>query len=402
MKIVLALAFVFLIGSLPVYANSTQEDHWAYKDIVKVKEEKIMVDIEGDFKADQPATRRDILLGLAQIEKIKNPDSEMKDLKGDGFKDLKRPEDKIFGIWARENQIAKGYEDGTYRGDKSISRQELVTLVGRYLFDYHQVPTTRMLFQFKDQEEIASWADNYIQLVANAKVIEGKPDGNFHPQDQITRAEVAKMFSRMLEIPFSSKEMEENQTIQAYGDIIYDSVVDPKITGNLKKRIDIIDNKPFGAEGPKPVYIYGDYALFHHYSGYFVFDLEDGKLKDWMDTSLMDIGLMGGEEASLYSFNKEYAIFSSAKGDKAFLYNIEKGELFEIDPKKIPQTFKNSPIDQNNKWAEGIKKEEEMIEFGVDNNGNRYAFIYNPNPHQLKTWRIVKEDQVDKPISLKF
>lgn len=402
MKKVLVLLFVFLIGALPVYGESAQEDHWAYKDIVKVKEEKIMEDIEGDFKADQRATRGDILLGLGRMEKRKNPDNKMEDLKAYGFKDLKGLEEKMYGIWARENQIAKGYEDGTYREDKSISRQELATLVGRYLFDYYQVPTTKMFYQFKDQEDIASWADNYIQPMANAKIIEGRPDGHFYPQAQVTRGEVAKIFSKVLELPISLGPNKENQTVATYRDIIYDSVVNPKITGNLKKGIDIIDDMPFGAQGPRLVYIYNDLAIIHHYSGYFVFDLEGGKLKDWIDTSLMDIGLMGGEEESLYSFYNEYAILSSAKEDKAFLYNMKEGDIFEIDPKKIPETFKVTPVNMDNKWAEGLKKENEMIDFGMDNKGDKYAIIYNPNPHQLKTWRIVKEGQKDKPIVLKF
>ncbi|WP_139293660.1 S-layer homology domain-containing protein, partial [Mycobacterium tuberculosis] len=54
--------------------------------------------------------------------------------------------------------------------------------------------------QFRDQENITPWAQEGVNIAASNGVIKGYPDGEFKPRKNITRAEAAVMFHRLLQI----------------------------------------------------------------------------------------------------------------------------------------------------------------------------------------------------------
>ncbi len=51
------------------------------------------------------------------------------------------------------------------------------------------------------------WAESYIEKWADAGVINGYPDGSFHPDQYITRAEVAKVLALAYEMPGAAQEI---------------------------------------------------------------------------------------------------------------------------------------------------------------------------------------------------
>lgn len=55
----------------------------------------------------------------------------------------------------------------------------------------------RVTNKFKDDRAIASWAKGYVNVVKEAKYIEGA-DNIFRPIDRITRAEAATILYRVL------------------------------------------------------------------------------------------------------------------------------------------------------------------------------------------------------------
>ena len=92
-------------------------------------------------------------------------------------------------------EIVKGYLDGSFQPNASISRAEFVTIATRF-FDYtaEYVPGT-----FPDVEA-GRWYADYIQAAVDMGLIEGYPDGSFGPEDPITRAEAATMLTRFCEL----------------------------------------------------------------------------------------------------------------------------------------------------------------------------------------------------------
>lgn len=105
----------------------------------------------------------------------------------------------IQGHWAGqqisawyEKGLAGGYEDGTFRPDKSITRAEFITLVNRVFGFTQQKPVN-----FKDVNE----GDWYYEEIAKANAvgyISGYADGTMKPNNQITRQEVASILTRVL------------------------------------------------------------------------------------------------------------------------------------------------------------------------------------------------------------
>ena len=53
---------------------------------------------------------------------------------------------------------------------------------------------------FTDQDDISDWAIEGVSAIQAAGLITGYPDGSFNPQGTATRAEVATIFARFLEV----------------------------------------------------------------------------------------------------------------------------------------------------------------------------------------------------------
>lgn len=91
-----------------------------------------------------------------------------------------------------ENNIIKGYEDGTFRPNAPITRAEFATiaskfeeLVGNGVNGFKDVPATH-------------WALKYINSAYARGWVTGYEDGTFRPDRYITRAEVVTVTNKML------------------------------------------------------------------------------------------------------------------------------------------------------------------------------------------------------------
>lgn len=178
------------------YLEEKKDGHWADEYVEKVLEENIMENRGEDFAVDEKATREEILLGLGRIEE---KFGEIEELDIEVFKDLK---DKPYGniaAWAKEEGIIKGYLDGQFKPENKVTREELATMIGRYI-NYKNIPTTKMYVVFDDIDDISDWAMYGVQTLGNAGMIEGREDGKFYPQDDITRGEIAKIFVKLTEL----------------------------------------------------------------------------------------------------------------------------------------------------------------------------------------------------------
>ena len=95
---------------------------------------------------------------------------------------------------AVEDGYANGYPDNLFKPGNNISRQEASVMIGRALY---LEELDRVTNKFKDDRAIASWARGYVNVVKEAKYIEGA-DNIFRPIDRITRAEAATILYRVL------------------------------------------------------------------------------------------------------------------------------------------------------------------------------------------------------------
>lgn len=103
------------------------------------------------------------------------------------FEDLTQTyyRDAIF--WAAEQGVVSGYSEKSFRPDRAITREELVSILYRM---EGEPETTGGLNRFSDEEKVQSYArDAMIWAVAKG-VVSGYEDGTLRPQNNATRAEV--------------------------------------------------------------------------------------------------------------------------------------------------------------------------------------------------------------------
>lgn len=112
----------------------------------------------------------------------------------DGVYDKVKFSDVEAGAWyaaavgfAAEKGIVEGYDDGSFKPDRSISRAEFTALISRFL----KLNTAGLESSFGDCK--GHWADGHIAALVKQGAIEGYPDGSFRPDQTITRAEAVKI-----------------------------------------------------------------------------------------------------------------------------------------------------------------------------------------------------------------
>ncbi len=105
--------------------------------------------------------------------------------------------------------IFKGNGDGTFAPDIGITRQEISVALGRLLgYDERAAAVTET--EYLDNETIADWARGYIAVMSEEKILLGDSDGNFYPEDIITREQLALILSRLVEKPQAVAAMKFN------------------------------------------------------------------------------------------------------------------------------------------------------------------------------------------------
>ncbi|MBJ6364008.1 S-layer homology domain-containing protein [Paenibacillus sp. GCM10012307] len=107
----------------------------------------------------------------------------------------------IAGHWAEssikravDKGIAKGYQDGSFRPNRMVTRAEFTVMLMNALHPQMAEPGTKL--HFKDATEIGEWAKKAVAQAVQAGYITGYSDGTFRPDAPITRLEMAVMTAK--------------------------------------------------------------------------------------------------------------------------------------------------------------------------------------------------------------
>ena len=211
-------------------------------------------------------------------------------------------------IYAKEDlTYIIGYPDKTVRGERYLSRAEAATIFYR-LYDgfYPKVQRQMTSATFNDVPKDA-WYYSELELCYNVALVNGYEDGNFRPNDPVTRAEFAVLAARYAELTNSDKQMFKDVTkdhwayllinaaaeanwIQGYGDGNYR----PERIINRSEAVTLINhmrNRSITAEKLKELGVINPYIdLVETYWVYT--DLMEATIKhsvtDWHDLSYND------------------------------------------------------------------------------------------------------------------
>ncbi|MBQ3390590.1 MAG: S-layer homology domain-containing protein [Firmicutes bacterium] len=111
--------------------------------------------------------------------------------------------------WAQENGVVNGFEDGRFRPDLSITREQVITILYRYIKAEPPQSASQTappegeprnvlssLDEYSDVCEISPWALESMRWGVGSGLISGRGNGRLAPKASITRAEAAALLQR--------------------------------------------------------------------------------------------------------------------------------------------------------------------------------------------------------------
>lgn len=186
-------ASLFTVIDHPVTFEDVKH-HWAGDD-VSLLASKLIVQGRGRelFEPEAPITRAEIaaLLVRAMGMNEAGVEAPFRDNSGGWY-------ENAVGAAYRAGLVS-GYEDGTFRPEQQVTREEVAVMMVRAMqfaglnpaaFEKRGVP-------FADQQSIANWAQEKVQAAGAAGIVE--TGGDFRPGSLSTRAEAVTMLKRMLQ-----------------------------------------------------------------------------------------------------------------------------------------------------------------------------------------------------------
>ena len=177
--------------------KDVKENDWFYEAVSYAVENGLMSGMSEDiFAPNTPLTREMLAVVLYNVEE--QPESTeantFTDVKGDMWYT-----DAI--LWANENGIVAGYDNGAYGVGDLITREQFATILYRYA-QFKGYDTTQggmAVREFSDYENISDYARPAMAWAVNAGIMGGMDDGTLMPQGKATRAEAATMLMNFCE-----------------------------------------------------------------------------------------------------------------------------------------------------------------------------------------------------------
>jgi hypothetical protein len=128
--------------------------------------------------------------GLPVTDVPTNPTSEIK------FSDIAGHWAEASIIRAVNGGIVKGYTDGTFKPNATVTRAEFSVMLMNAL----KPQEAGAELTFTDSSKIGAWAQKAVAQAVQAGIISGYTDGTFRPNTFVTRTEMAVMIANALEL----------------------------------------------------------------------------------------------------------------------------------------------------------------------------------------------------------
>ncbi|NLB88617.1 MAG: S8 family serine peptidase, partial [Syntrophomonadaceae bacterium] len=199
---ILLICFLFTMPGTVLAFNDIRY-HWARPQIEYLKSRDMVSGYaDNSYRPDSYISRAEFITLLISFHNQRDEASRL--AKGaTSFKDV------FDDYWAKgyielasELGIAQGDDRGNFRPHHLISREEAVVMLVNSLkvkVDIAEEDLDLDLL-YKDYDKISPWAKKAIYYAAKQKLISGYPDGEFKPQNKLTRAEVTVIFENLLEL----------------------------------------------------------------------------------------------------------------------------------------------------------------------------------------------------------
>ena len=200
-------AVVFETGHFSVYgvgyknpapAFTDITGHWAADNILFAASRGLLSGTsDTTFSPDTGMTRGMFVTALGRLAGI-NPDSyqtgKFTDVKADAYY-------APYVNWAAQTGIVEGITATTFAPDTNINREQMAVIMKNYAAKLgYDLPQTLKAVTFADNTQISSWAKDAVKSMQQAGILTGKNENKFDPKGTATRAEVATVLRRFVEI----------------------------------------------------------------------------------------------------------------------------------------------------------------------------------------------------------
>ncbi len=205
-------AVVFETGHFSVYgvgyknpapAFTDIHNHWAADNILFAASRGLLSGTsDTTFSPGTGMTRGMFVTALGRLAGI-NPDSyktgKFTDVKADAYY-------APYVNWAAQTGIVTGVTATTFAPDTNINRELMAVIMKNYAAKLgYDLPQTLKAVTFADNANISSWAKDAVRAMQQAGILAGKNGNKFDPKGTATRAEVATVLRRFVEIVIDSQ-----------------------------------------------------------------------------------------------------------------------------------------------------------------------------------------------------
>ncbi|MDR3277906.1 MAG: S-layer homology domain-containing protein, partial [Oscillospiraceae bacterium] len=170
--------------------TDVKESDW-YRDAVNYVMDKGLFDAAGanTFGAADATTRAVLAIALYRLE------GSPEVAKFADFTDITKGTPLSAAVsWASAAGVVTGYEDGSFKPNNSITREQIAAMLYRYAaYKKQSAGAEGDLSVFTDADKISDYAQAPMTWAVGKKLINGMGDGTVNPQGAATRAQVAQV-----------------------------------------------------------------------------------------------------------------------------------------------------------------------------------------------------------------
>ncbi len=179
------------------YDESQIESHWAYDALTFCLDHGFLSrEADGRVRPNKPITRGEFVTSLAKFCGV---DESYRYYAEIGYRDIASGSELApYVKWARDAGLMDG-SNGAFHPDDYLTREQMATVVARYLTALGRAPGGAAQTAYKDQSRISTWALDGVALCTREGILQGS-NGAFLPKGKLTRAQTAAIMYRLSEM----------------------------------------------------------------------------------------------------------------------------------------------------------------------------------------------------------
>ncbi len=170
---------------------------WYYSDVMYISDQGIMNGLtRNEFGPDALATRAMIVQIIYNLESNYTLGKYQSE-----FSDVEYNQWYYNAVnWAVSNNICNGYQDGSFKPNSTITREQLATILCGYAqYKGYNTSARNYTGLFVDDTECGLWAIPAMNWATENGIIGGKEGSKLDPKGNATRAEIAAIIRRFIE-----------------------------------------------------------------------------------------------------------------------------------------------------------------------------------------------------------